>query len=159
MDHLGAEYLGPYDFTLATSLSLESRFERSVEQVRAIHVKTRYAEYCELPPVPPIGASESELKALEEEVGVSLPAEYKAFRRRWRYLLLGDGFSVWGLDYQGISIGKPWVSEEHSVPGKYLVFGYLWQFADGDQLMFKLDDPDIPVVAYLHEHGPVAEFF
>jgi hypothetical protein len=32
-----------------------------------------------------------------------------------------------------------------------------WRYADGDQLLFDLDDPSTPVVAYLHEHGPLIE--
>jgi hypothetical protein len=37
------------------------------------------------------------------------------------------------------------------------VFGHYWRYADGDQLLFDLDDPATPVVAYLHEHGPLYE--
>ena len=41
-----------------------------------------------------------------------------------------------------------------TLPGRFLVFGDCWRFADGDQLMFRLDTPDCPVVLYLHEDRP-----
>jgi hypothetical protein len=37
------------------------------------------------------------------------------------------------------------------------VFANYWPFADGDQLMFDLSDPSHPVVAYLHDYGPLYE--
>ena len=52
----------------------------------------------------------------------------------------------------------PWVSEQHRTGEKYLVFANYWRYADGDQLMFDLSGPSQPVVAYLHEHGPLFKF-
>jgi hypothetical protein len=39
----------------------------------------------------------------------------------------------------------------HPVPGSFLVFGDGWRFADGDQLMFRLDEAGRPVAHYRHE--------
>jgi hypothetical protein len=127
-----------------------------VREVTDRHDRIGYAQLCDLPPIPAAGASEEELASLERELGVELPAEYRAFLRRWRYLDLGTGLVIWGLDHEGVYPGCPWVSESHPVPGSFLVFGDCWRFADGDQLMFPLDDASRPVVLYLHEERPPA---
>jgi hypothetical protein len=77
-----------------------------------------------------------------------------------RYLLLGDGMNIGGLDHDGVHHAEHlWVSTEHAPDVKYLVFGAYWAHADGDQLMFDLSKPTQPIVAYLHEHGPRIEPF
>lgn len=78
--------------------------------------------------------------------------------RKARYVAIDDGLTVWGLPHKGIGIGTPWISDEHMKGFSYLVFGYYWRFADGDQLMIDLNDPSLPIVAYLHEY-PAVEYF
>lgn len=147
--------LPPFDFQPALRLPLGERLSVSVARVIEWHRRSGYAELCnDLPPVPQAGTSVVEIAALEEQLGISLPAEYRAFLCRWRYLDLGTGMKIWGFDHEGVSIGSPWVSEEHPVQGRFLVFGDYWRFADGDQLMFDLSNPEAPVVAYLHEERP-----
>ncbi len=130
-----------------------------VERIRRQHHDEGTWDIFGVPPVPDGGATDAELAALEKELAVPLPAEYRAFLRRWRYLVIDDGYKVWGLDHDGVSIGRPWVSTEHRPGVEYLVVGDYWQFADGDQLMFDLSDAEQPLVAYLHEHGPLYETF
>jgi hypothetical protein len=113
----------------------------------------------DLPPVPVSGASEAELQQLESQLGVALPAEYRAFLRQWRYLHMGAGLQVWGFDHAGVSLGAPWVSDRHQVGVRFLVFADYWGHADGDQLLFDLGASQGAVVAYLHEHGPLFEAF
>lgn len=110
-------------------------------------------------PVPHAGASESELRELEAELGIVLPAEYRAFLRRWRYLRIDDGREIWGFDSGDDRLETPWVSDQHREDVNYLVFGNYWEHADGDQLLFDLSEPDGAVVVYLHEHGPLFESF
>lgn len=148
--------LGNYDFSTAFPLSLADRLERCVREVTSRHARSGYTELCEIPPVPETGASEEELVSLERELGVRLPTEYRAFLGRWRYLDLGTGLVIWGLDHEGVSLGRPWRSDTHSVPGSFLVFGDFWRFADGDQLMFPLDGSTFLVLLYLHEERPPA---
>jgi hypothetical protein len=65
---------------------------------------------------------------------------------------------IGGFAHDGVHVvAHPWISTEHCSDRRYLVFGELWQFADGDDLMFDLSDPSTPVVLYLHEHGPSFE--
>lgn len=152
--------LKSYDFRPALALAVEDRLAVCVERVRQMQTGSAYAAFSDLPTVPARGATEAELAGLERKLDVTLPGEYRAFLSRWRYLDIGTGLKIWGLDHDGVSIGWPWVSDSHPVAGKFLVFGDYWNYADGDQLMFKLDSPEIPVVAYLHEEDPpVAEFF
>jgi hypothetical protein len=40
-----------------------------------------------------------------------------------------------------------------------LVFADYWGYADGDQLLFELGDPEEAVYPYLHEYGPLYEAF
>jgi hypothetical protein len=160
MSDLPFRRLGGYDFGTALSLSVEDRLSVCVQQVREMHRESGYAGLCDLPPIPPAGASATELAELERVLGVPLPGEYRAFLARWRYLDVGTGLAIWGLDHEGVWIGQPWVSAEHPARGRYLVFGDYWRLGDGDQLMFQLDVPDMPVVVYLHgERPPAVEFF
>jgi hypothetical protein len=114
----------------------------------------------EAPCVPSTGASEDELQQMESELGIPLPSEYRQFLATCRYLKLEDGTEIGGFDYNGLFVVQsPWVSDQHRSGVQYLVFANYWRYADGDQLMFDLSDPTYPVVAYLHEHGPLYEAY
>jgi hypothetical protein len=130
-----------------------------VERVRHRLVEAGTWDLFGVPPVPDAGASEAELRRLESQLNMPLHAEYRVFLSRWRYLVMDDGLRVWGLDHDGVSVGWPWASDRHREGVRYLVFADYWGYADGDQLMFEVGDPDGAVVAYLHEHGPLYEAF
>jgi hypothetical protein len=147
-----------FDFTEAEGLSLPERFARSLERARELVAANGYQRFSDFPCVP-AGASEAELKDFENRrVGTSLPDEYRQFLRVSRYLKVDDGIEIGGLDHEGVYVTEvPWISEEQRTGEKYLVFANYWRYADGDQLMFDLSEPGKPVVAYLHEHGPLFE--
>lgn len=148
-----------FDFSDAEALSVDERISVSVERARATIAEFGLAQFHDAPMIPP-GASEEEIALLERQLGVALPAEYKRFLGSYRYLLLDDGFSIGGFDFEGVHYSEaPWVSDEHNAPTEYLVFGAYCAYADGDQLMFDLSTTDQPVVAYLHEHGPLFEAY
>ena len=151
-------YVEPYDFGAALQLTPQERLDTCIAKVRADIAG--YQALFDYPLIPPVGASDQELEALEAELGVPLPTDYRLLLKQWRYLQIsGDGCSIWGLPYKGISFGGPWISEKH-VPGrKFMVIGEYWRYADGDQLMFDLQDRGIPVVMWLHEAGPRVEHF
>jgi len=149
----------PFDFAPALRLSPVERMRRCVDRVRARHLGEGQWDLFGLPPVPDTGASADELVRLELQLGVPLPAEYRAFLGRWRYLILDDGLRVWGFPHGGISVGGPWLSDEHRAGVQYLVFADYWGYADGDQLLFEVGDEGQAVVAYLHEHEPLFESF
>lgn len=148
----------PFDFTEAERLLLHNRFKRSLERARDLLAANGYQRFSDFPCVP-TGASDAELKDLEKRlVGTSLPDEYRQFLKTSRYLKVDDGIEVGGLDHEGVYVTEvPWVSEKHRSGVKYLVFANYWRYADGDQLMFDLSEPSLPVVAYLNEHGPLFE--
>ena len=148
-----------FDFSDALRLTSQERMRSCVERVRnRLHDNGDWGVFG-LPPVPEVGASEEELKELEAQLGMRLPQEYRQFLQDWRYLAIEDGLQVWGFPQGGIGIGTPWVSDEHRLGVTYLVFGYYWGFADGDQLMFDLSESNQEVVLYLHEHGLLYESF
>ena len=149
--------IGDFDFTEALKLTPLDRMRNAVSLARRRLADQGALGYFMIPPIPDRGATDAELDALQLGVGVDLPEEYAEFLRSWRYLIADDGYQVWGLDHEGVSIGRPWVSDQHRDGHRYLVFGHYWRYADGDQLLFDLDDPATPVVAYLHEHGPSFE--
>lgn len=149
----------PFDFTAALQLTPDERMLRCVDRVRQRHLAQHQWDLFGLPPVPDSGASEAELSQLETELGVPLPAEYGSFLRRWKYLVLDDGYRIWGFRHNGVGVGSPWVSDQHRSGVRYLVFADYWGYADGDQLLFEIGDPEQEVVAYLHEHGPRFEAF
>ena len=148
-----------YDFTAALDFSAHDRMRLCVEQVKASHIASGIDALMDIPPVPEMGASQLEIDQLTADLDLSLPAEYEAFLRQWRYLYITDGRTIFGLDHQGVTIGWPWISEQHHVTRRYLIFGDYWRYADGDQLMFDLSRANQPVVAYLHEDGPLFEDF
>lgn len=98
---------------------------------------------------------------LEDQLGLALPREYRSFIARFGWLHLVDGWQVAGIMPEGQRIGEhePWLSHEHRPPDRHLVIGAFCAFADGDQLLIDLADPDGPVIAYLHAHGPAFEAF
>ena len=66
--------------------------------------------------------------------------------------------NIGGFDHNGVHVAESvWLSDDHMPNRRLLVFGAFWRFADGDQLLIDLDDPTFPVIAYLHEHGPLFE--
>lgn len=152
-------FLKPYNFNDALSLSPDERCQICVERIEEEYTRNGLGCWEEVPMVPPIGATQQELEHLESAIGFSLPPEYAQFLRSWCYLnVTASGLCVWGTNYKGIGMGTPWVSENHRTPCKYLVFADYWNFADGDQLMFDLNDNKTPVVAYLHEHNLIEYF-
>ncbi len=99
-------------------------------------------------------------REIRTKLGIQLPREYREFLAICRYLKVDDGKEVGGLDQDGLYVTEvPWVSAVHRPGVPYLVFANYWRYADGDQLMFDLSDPSCPVIAYLHEHGPLFEYF
>jgi hypothetical protein len=153
------EIVPAFNFSVALQYSHEERMRLCVERVRHRLITQGEWDIFGVPPVPASGSRPLELKRLEADLGVPLPTEYRAFLRQWRYLVMDDGLRLWGLDHDGVRIGTPWLSEDHRPGVKYLVFGDYWGYADGDQLMFEIGDPQEAVVAYLHEHGPLYEAF
>ncbi len=155
-----ARIVPPFDFTEALALSVSERFTRCIDRARKLLAENGYQEISDFPCIPDIGATETELKQFESELGVVLPEEYRAFLSTCRYLKIDDGLEVGGLDHEGLYVTEhPWVSTDHRPGVRYLVFANYWQFADGDQLMFDLSNDRNPVVAYLHEHGPLFESY
>ena len=147
-----------FDFTDASVLSAEERIRECVSKVEQRLTDQGLLDIFNIPPIPSHGASEEELNGLVLRIGVPLPEEYAWFLRHRRYLIIDDGYQVWGLDHDGVTIGWPWLSDQHLTGHNYLVFGHYWRYADGDQLLFDLDDPKTPVMAYLHEY-PLIETF
>ena len=131
--------------------------ERSLSG-RELLAANGYQGFSDFPCIP-AGASDAELAEFEKRlVGAAFPDEYRAFLKMSRYLKVDDGIEIGGLDHEGVYVTEvPWVSEQHRTGEKYLVFANYWRYADGDQLMFDLSGPSQPVVAYLHEHGPLFE--
>jgi hypothetical protein len=149
-----------FDFGPGEALPLSERFRICLDRAREIVAASGYGEYTDAPCVSSDGASESELQKMESGLGVQLPAEYRQFLASCRYLKINDGMEVGGLDHDGFYVTEvPWVSSEHRRGVDYLVFANYWRYADGDQLMFDLTEPGRPVIAYLHEHGPLFEFY
>lgn len=154
-----AQVLPKFDFAEAAGLSVDERFQISISRARAKLAEGNLQDYFDAPMIP-AGATEDELRKLEAELGTKLPHEFRKFLTLHRYLLLGDGMNIGGLDHDGVHHAEPlWVSTDHAPKRKYLVFGAYWAYADGDQLMFDVSKPTQPVVAYLHEHGPRIEPF
>lgn len=153
------EIVPPFDFTAALRLSPEERMRQSVRRIEDRLSKIMRRDRSGIAPVPHTGASESELRELEVELGIALPTEYRAFLRQWRYLQIDDGREIWGFSIGDNSLETPWVSDQHRDGVNYLVFGNYWEHADGDQLLFDLSETDGAVVVYLHEHGPLFESF
>lgn len=149
-----------FDFAPALSLSVPERFAACVERAREIADANGYQRISDFPCVPG-GATPAEVRAFAAAFPPgSAPGEYLDFLGVCKYLKLDDGLEVGGLPHDGVYVTEvPWVSDEHRPGVRFLVFANYWRYADGDQLMFDLSDPAGPVVAYLHEHGPLFEPF
>jgi hypothetical protein len=155
-----SEVVPPFDFRAAEALPISERFHICLERARNIVAENGYGDFAEAPCVPDAGASEIELQEMETRLGVPLPAEYRRFLALCRYLKMSDGTEIGGLSHAGLYVTEvPWLSSEHRPGVDYLVFANYWRYADGDQLMFDMTDDGGPVIAYLHEHGPLFEFY
>ena len=152
-------FLKPYDFSAALSLSPAERCKICVERVEERYRRNGLGWWEDTPMVPPVGASRQELEQLESVLGLPLPTEYFQFLCHWCYFNVeASGLCVWGTNYKSVSMGRPWVSANHRAPYRYLVFADYWKHADGDQLIFDLNDSAVPVVASLHEQGLIEYF-
>jgi hypothetical protein len=147
-----------FDFSKALQFSVPERFECCL--ARARDLAKDYQRFLDYPCVSERGATDSELADIESKLGRTLPAEYRTFLSRCRYLRVNDGREIGGLDHEGVYVAeRPWLSRKHRAGIEYLVFANYWAYADGDQLMFDMTDSQFPVVAYLHDHGPLYETF
>jgi hypothetical protein len=155
-----SQIMPPFDFSEAATLSVEARFRRCIDRAQALASANGYQDISDFPCVPG-GATPQELRDFETHVvGAPLPDEYRQFLGVCRYLKTEDGTEVGGLDHKGLYVTEvPWVSHDHRPGVGYLIFANYWRYADGDQLMFDLTEPTRPVVAYLHEHGPLFEAY
>lgn len=149
--------LPAFDFTEALGLSVDERIAKSVAKAREMVDAMGYQGVTSAPCIPE-AATEDEIKALQAELQGKLPSEYAHFLGQHRYLLLGDGWEVGGLDHEGVHHTEmPWLSDEHRPDHEYIVFANYWHYSDGDQLLIDTAAPGSPVLVYLHEHGPAFE--
>jgi hypothetical protein len=147
----------PFDFSAAEKLTVAERIDQSLAKARELVADLPELFY---PYVYDAGVPEDELARYEAAISRPLPPEYRLFLSKCRYALIDDGMEIGGFDHEGISVTEwPWVSDEHRPGVDYLVFAKYWRYADGDQLMIDLSEPTFPVVAYLHEHGPLFELY
>ncbi|HEX8231489.1 MAG TPA: SMI1/KNR4 family protein [Chloroflexia bacterium] len=154
--------LPPFDFSEPLGLTVMQRMERAVGTVKARHEATEYDKYNNYPSVPPLGATDLELTELQHQLGVEFPAEYTEFLRHWRYVDIGTGLNIYGLDYADFHPTAPvWVSDEHMEGSSCLVIADCFQYADGDQLLVPIHGRmgQEAVLLYLHEDGPKFEVF
>jgi hypothetical protein len=152
--------LPPFDFSTASRLSVDARVQQCIATIQQLHAESDYLDLCELPPLPMSGASPEELSALEYALALTLPDDYRYLLSICRYVEIAPGACIYGLSYNGIYLsGPPYVLDDLAIPGTFLAIGDYWRFADGDQLLLALDDPDQPVVTYFHEDGPRIEYF
>jgi hypothetical protein len=148
----------PFDFSAAQELSIDELFDEVLERIRVAIRDIQ--KYFPEPMLPEPGGTDAEIDQLASSLGVELPPGYRSFLRRAKYAVIDDGVQLWGLEHNGVSYGEGlWVSDKHRAGESYLVFGYYWAYADGDQLLIPLGSDEQPVVLYLHEHGPLFEFF
>ncbi len=152
------DVLPEFDFSEAATLSVAGRISHSIEKAREL--AANYPIFGTAPAVSTAGATKEELDELNVKLDGNLDSELRQFHSSCRFLCIDDGLSIGGFDHNGTYPTEPhWISNEHSAGNKYLVFGAYWRYADGDQLLIDLDDPKRPVVAYLHEHGPLFEYY
>ena len=148
------------DFAEAADLPIAERVGHCIETIKQRHREGDYLELTTLPPVPDVGASKAELDALEQQLSVKLPEDYRYLLTICRYIEIAPGACINGLDYDGVYLCGPINRiDDLAIPGTYLSIGDYYRFADGDQLLLALDQADHPVVAYFHEHGPRIEYF
>jgi hypothetical protein len=116
--------IGDFDFTEALKLTPLDRLRSAVSLAQRRLADQGALGYFMIPPIPDRGVTDAELRALQLSVRVDLPEEYAQFLRCWRYLIVNDGLQIWGLDHEGVSIGWPWLSDQHLAGHRYLVFGH-----------------------------------
>lgn len=161
-NHLTCRWHEPDPFALTMNLPLLiARFPRF-----AALYAGREPEHV-LPP-----ASESEILAIEDEVGVPLPDSYKAFLACTRGLWLMDGVIQFGRQHPFVHQFEPLEAltpaQQRVVAAKggewpppsqgMLCFAEFFMEADGDQVLFDtrngLQHGEYPVVYYAHEGQP-----
>lgn len=157
----------PYDFSEAMALTAEERIDRAIRRVREHDdwedpLQWQSDDFIQAPPT----GSESEIRELENSLGAELPTDYRLFIARHRFLSVGDGLEIGGLDAGTVShdgerlpmsvVPSPWrVEMDSAVPAdRYIAIGQLWQYADGDQLLLDLQSDEKGVYAYLHDPPP-----
>jgi hypothetical protein len=96
------------------ALTVSQRITRSLEKARERVAQNDYQQFSDFPCVPRDGATDSELAQLKDDVGGSLPTEYREFLTRCRYLKINDGCEIGGCAHDGIYVTEvPWVSDQH----------------------------------------------
>lgn len=154
------QLLPPFDFAQAQRLPLSERINTCIHTLRLKHLAYNLDNLFDFPLIPRSGASTHELEMLEDELGIKLPLEYRYLLSQYRYVSNGTGICIYGLDYKDTYVsGRPFVFPPLNVPGTFLAVGDYWRFANGDQLLIQLDDPQEPVLAYFHKQGPLLEFY
>lgn len=149
--------LPEYDFAEALALTAPERLTLCLKTLASREQMERMFGFS---PVLNAGATEAELHEIERGNGELLPEEYRAFLSRCCCLELTDGLTICGVSHvDDDGIGSAWVSEDHGTDAPCWVVGDYWRYADGDQLLILPDEPEQPVVLYLHEQGPTLEVF
>lgn len=101
------------------------------------------------------GASETEVKEIEQGLGVALPSSYKAFLRCCRGVWLSGGAVQFGQQHPFFHDFPAGVS---SPSQGMLCFGEFFREGDGDQVLFDVSggmkDDEYPVMYYAHENHP-----
>ena len=144
-----------WEFTIpreVLALPVGERFQRAVKRVQDFHDATGLQRQYSEPLIPASGLSELELRELEAEVGIELPAEYRLFLQSWRYLVIMNGYHVLGV---GSPFGfRPGVFTEYDAAGRkrrLLSCGIFDYESGGDSLVLDLDDPAAPAFVWLHD--------
>ena len=152
--------LPAFDFSPADKLSCAERFTTVLKTARSLVTQNGYQDFSDFSCIPDTGATDEELAALETELGIPLPTEYRAFLKIARYIKIDDGCEIGGFDLNGVYVTeRPWVSDQHKRGHKYLVFANYWMYADGDQMLIDVSDLNGPVYAYLHDHAGLIESY
>ena len=98
----GGWIVPPFDFGEALGMTVVERMEQAVEDLRELCGRKGYGDKWNgiMPVIPTRGGSEEEIEKLEASLEFALPAEYKEFLRRWRYLEVGPGVSIGGINWR-----------------------------------------------------------
>jgi hypothetical protein len=154
------QVLPDFDFSPAHELTCEDRFAAVLDTARSLVARNGYQGFSDFSCIPDTGATTDELAALETELGIPLPTEYRQFLMMARYIKIDDGCEIGGLDANGVYVTeRPWISDQHKRGHKYLVLANYWMYADGDQMLIDVADLNGPVYAYLHEHAGLIESY
>ncbi|EAQ82333.1 hypothetical protein DSM3645_01425 [Blastopirellula marina DSM 3645] len=141
-------------------MSCEDRFTSVLDTARLLVSRNGYQGFSDFSCVSATGATADELVALEGELGISLPTEYRQFLKIARYVKIDDGCEIGGLDANGVYVTERlWVSDQHKRGHKHIVFANYWMYADGDQLLIDAADLNGPVYVYLHEYAGLIETY